>query len=99
MKARKIPETDSVEELARFWDTHDLTDFEDLLENVPKRMFARKPETVIPVRLQRQEVEKVKRVAQDQRGSGGDSASTVGLGETAKRQVLERTLNSRHFGF
>jgi len=34
MKARKIPEGDSVEELARFWDTHDLTDFEDLLENV-----------------------------------------------------------------
>ena len=63
MKARKIPETDSVEELARFWDTHDLTDFEDLLENVPKRVFERKPETVIPVRLRRQEVEKVKRVA------------------------------------
>ena len=46
MKARKIPETDSVEELARFWDTHDLTDFEDLLENVPKRVFERKPEMI-----------------------------------------------------
>ena len=63
MKARKIPETDSVEELARFWDTHDLTDFEDLLENVPKRVFERNLETVIPVRLRRQEVEEVKRVA------------------------------------
>ena len=63
MKARKIPESDSVEELARFWDTHDLTEFEDLLENVPKRVFERKPETVIPVRLRRQEVEEVKRVA------------------------------------
>ena len=63
MKARKIPETDSVEELARFWDAHDLTDFEDQLENVPKRVFERKRETVIPVRLRRQEVEKVKRVA------------------------------------
>jgi len=63
MKARTIPESDSVEELARFWDTHDLTDFEDLLENVPKRVFERKPETVIPVRLRRQEVEEVKRVA------------------------------------
>ena len=63
MKARKIPESDSVEELARFWDTHDLTDFEDLLENVPKRVFEHKPETVIPVRLRRQEVEEVKRVA------------------------------------
>jgi hypothetical protein len=63
MKARKIPESDSVEELARFWDKHDLTDFEDLLENVPKRVFERKPETVIPVRLRRHEVEEVKRVA------------------------------------
>jgi len=63
MKARKIPESDSVEELARFWDTHDLTDFEDLLENVPKRVFERNLETVIPVRLRRQEVEEVKRVA------------------------------------
>ena len=63
MKARKIPETDSIEELARFWDTHDLTDFEDQLENVPERVFERKPETVIPVRLRRQEIEAVKRVA------------------------------------
>ncbi len=63
MKTQKIPESDSIEELARFWDTHDLTDFEDLLEDVPKQVFAHKPETVIPVRLRRQEVEKVKRVA------------------------------------
>ncbi len=63
MKARKIPESDSIEELARFWDTHDLTDFEDLLEDAPKRVFARKPETVIPVKLPRQEAEEVKRVA------------------------------------
>ena len=60
MKARKIPESDSVEELARFWNTHDLTDFEDLLENVPKRVFERKHETVIPVRLRRKEAEEVK---------------------------------------
>jgi predicted DNA binding CopG/RHH family protein len=63
MNTRKIPESDSVEELARFWDTHDLTDFEDQLENVPKRVFERKRETVIPVRLRRQEAEKVKRAA------------------------------------
>ena len=63
MKAQKIPETDSVEELARFWDTHDLTDFEDQLQNVPEKVFERKPETVIPVRLRRQEIEAVRRVA------------------------------------
>ena len=32
MKNKKIPQTDSIEELAQFWDLHDLTDFEDELE-------------------------------------------------------------------
>ena len=63
MKTQKIPESDSIEELARFWDTHDLTDFEDQLESVPEKVFERKPETLIPVRLRRQEAEAVKRVA------------------------------------
>ncbi len=63
MKARRIPETDSIEELALFWDRHDLTDFEDQLEDVSEPVFERKPETVIPVRLRRQEIEAVKRVA------------------------------------
>jgi hypothetical protein len=34
MNCPKIPQTDSIEELARFWDAHDLTDFEDELEEV-----------------------------------------------------------------
>lgn len=29
-----IPKTDSIEELARFWDTHDLTDYFDELPEV-----------------------------------------------------------------
>ena len=37
----KIPETDSVEELARFWDAHDLTDFEEELEEVEEPVFDR----------------------------------------------------------
>ena len=39
MKTPKIPHTDSLAELARFWDTHDLTDFEDELEEVPESVF------------------------------------------------------------
>ncbi len=38
----EIPATDSIEELARFWDTHDLTDFEDQLEPVTEPIFERK---------------------------------------------------------
>ena len=83
MKARKIPETDSVEELARFWDTHDLTDFEDSLENVPKRVFERKPETVIPVRLRRQEVEEVKRLPRPE-GFGRRLCSGSGFGRNCE---------------
>ena len=67
MKARKIPEIDSIEELADFWDGHDLTDFEDQLEDVPETVFGRRPETVIPVRLRRREIEAVKRVARTRR--------------------------------
>ena len=29
MNRRKIPQIDSIQELAKFWDSHDLTDFED----------------------------------------------------------------------
>lgn len=42
-----IPKTDSIEELARFWDTHDLTDFEDQLEEVTVEVFEREAEPVI----------------------------------------------------
>lgn len=37
----RIPKTDSVDELARFWDTHDLTDFEHELQEVSEPVFAR----------------------------------------------------------
>jgi hypothetical protein len=37
----KIPNIDSIEELAAFWDTHDLMDFEDELEEVEEPVFDR----------------------------------------------------------
>jgi predicted DNA binding CopG/RHH family protein len=61
----KIPETDSIAELARFWDTHDLTDFEDQLEEVTEPVFVRDMETVL-VPLQLQEVEAIKQIAESQ---------------------------------
>lgn len=39
MKTRKLPVTDSIEELARFWDTHDVTDYLDELEEVTETIF------------------------------------------------------------
>ena len=56
MSSRKIPQTDSIEELARFWDTHDLTDFEDQLEEVTEPVFER---ITVRVHLQPKEIEVV----------------------------------------
>ena len=41
MKKPKLPKTDSIQELAQFWDTHDLTDFEDELKEVTEPVFLR----------------------------------------------------------
>ncbi|MBI3245959.1 MAG: hypothetical protein HYZ50_05585 [Deltaproteobacteria bacterium] len=63
MKTAKIPRTDSIAELARFWDTHDLTEFKDELEEVEEPVFERRPEIGISLHLPPQEAAAVKRVA------------------------------------
>ena len=39
MKTSKLPRTDSIHELGRFWEKHDLTEFEDELEEVIEPYF------------------------------------------------------------
>ena len=63
LKNQKIPQTDSIEELARFWDTHDLNDVEDELEEVTEPIFERKGEVVMKVRMRPKKIEAVKRIA------------------------------------
>jgi len=46
MNKLEIPQTDSIEELARFWDSHDLTDYEDQLEEVTEAFFRPEIEAV-----------------------------------------------------
>lgn len=60
---QEIPKTDSIEELAKFWDAHDVTDFENQLEEVAEPVFERETEAIF-VPLQPQEVEAVKRMAE-----------------------------------
>ena len=43
----KLPETDSIRELAEFWDTHDVADFANELVEVPERVFARRPAVTV----------------------------------------------------
>lgn len=42
MNSNKLPTTDSIQELAEFWNTHDVTDFEDKLEEVSEPVFDRR---------------------------------------------------------
>ncbi len=47
----KLPRFHSIEELARFWDTHDLTDFEDELEEVEGPVFKAKGGSALRIKL------------------------------------------------
>ena len=62
MKNESLPQTDSIQELAQFWDTHDVTDFEDELEEITEPVFERR--TVIALDLESAEAEAVKRLAE-----------------------------------
>lgn len=79
MNTQRIPEFDSIQDLARFWGTHDLTDFEDELEEVTEPVFER--ETVVEIRLPFQEAAALKEIAKT-RG--------VGYSDLIREWVLER---------
>lgn len=55
MKIEPLPRTDSIQELAEFWDTHDLTDVENDLVEVTEPVFERR--TLIPLYLESSEAE------------------------------------------
>src|SRR6266446_4031572 len=87
MRKSKLPRIDSIKKLAEFWDTHDLTDYEDELEEVAEPVFVRG--AAIKVRLESREAEAVERMAQ---------AKGVSQEELLRGWVLEklaRRSNSR----
>jgi hypothetical protein len=61
MTKSRLPKTDSIKKLAEFWDSHDLTDFEDELEEITEPVFVRT--TAIKVPLEAHEAEAVQRMA------------------------------------
>ncbi len=61
---KQLPQTDSIEALAHFWDTHELTAFEDELEEVVEPVFER--QTVVTIRLLPEEAQAVKKMAASQ---------------------------------
>jgi len=75
----KMPRTDSIQELAAFWQCHDLTDFEEELEEVPSRVFQRAH--VVGVALTRDEHKALR-----------EAAASRGIDEAAliRERVKER---------
>ena len=59
---KEIPDTQSVEKLAEFWEANDLTDFMDQLEEVSEPVFERKT-LPITVRLLPEEIKAVQEMA------------------------------------
>jgi len=66
----KIPTTDSIQELATFWQRHDVTDFEDDLEEVPRPVFQRAYVVGVPL-------------SGDEHQAVRDAAASRGLDEAA----------------
>ena len=63
MKSQDLPKTDSIEELARFWDSHDLTELEGNLEEVTEPVFERRRGTALVLRLEPEQAKAVQKVA------------------------------------
>ncbi len=73
IKGQGLPNTDSVEELAKFWDSHDLTDFEEDLEEAAKPVFVRAKGRSLSIELQPGEASQLSRIAR----SKGVNESTL----------------------
>lgn len=56
MNCTKIPQIDSIQKLAHFWDTHNLTDFEDKLEEVSEPVFELPIQLLVPLNPKELEV-------------------------------------------
>lgn len=87
IKKFQLPKTDSIKKLAEFWDTHDLTDFEEELEKVTEPVLVRR--SAIKVPLESREVEAVEQMA---RAKG---VSREELNRAWVRQELVRWNNAR----
>lgn len=85
----RLPNTDSIEELVRFWDTHDLTDFEEDLEEVTRPVFVRAGGTSLSVDLAPAEARHLTEIAR----SKGVQESTV-----LRQWILERLQESSPTG-
>ena len=86
---QRLPNTDSIEELAEYWDRHDLTDFEKDLEEAAEPIFVRAKGTSLSIDLQPTEAQHLRRIAR----SKGVKETTV-----LRQWILERLHESSRAG-
>lgn len=70
---KHLPKTDSISELAEFWQAHDLTDFEDELEEVTTPVFQQADQ--FQVRLSSRDARALRSKARQARLSEGELLS------------------------
>lgn len=61
MTDQDMPRTDSISELASFWDSHDVTDYEKNLEEISEPVFDNKVSVNVP--LDTSEFEDIEKIA------------------------------------
>lgn len=88
MKRAKLPKTDSIKKLAAFWDSHDVTDFAEELEEVTEPVFVRR--TAIKVPLEAHEAEAVERMAEAKGVSREELIRAWVLQKVARRNGARR---------
>jgi predicted DNA binding CopG/RHH family protein len=82
----RIPTFKTVEEEAAFWDTHDLTEFEDELEVVTDVKFVKaKPKRALTVRLEEETMNALTKEAHE-KGIGPSTLARMVILEHLKRQ-------------
>ncbi|HSO84843.1 MAG TPA: CopG family antitoxin [Thiocapsa sp.] len=70
---KHLPTTDSISELAAFWQVHDLTDFEDELVEISEPVFQRAEE--VSIRLASEDISALRRRARREHLSEADLIS------------------------
>lgn len=81
-KVSKIPKFKTLEEEAKFWDTHSITDFEDELEEIELVFDLQRPkEKTLVLRLQKKIKARLGKVARNQ---------GIGISALARMWILQK---------
>ena len=87
-KTSRIPDFETRQEEAAFWDTHDITDFEDEFKPVSAR-FAKRLSEGITIRLDSETLRTLRAEARE-KGIGPTTLARMGILERLKTEVKDQ---------